>query len=70
MNPGFVVAFIVVPVTPDHIPNDCEIAASISENWALLCGGATVRIVGGAEGSAVLQRLLSGEARETFQRSG
>lgn len=67
--PGWFVALNVVPVTPDHAPNESAIACSISVSCAGVPDAAAVRTVTGAEGSEVLQRRLRGDASERFQRS-
>jgi hypothetical protein len=69
INPGWSVALNVVPLTPDHAPNESEIVCSISESCALVPSAATVTSVGGPSGSDVLHRRLSGDASERFHRS-
>src|SRR5277367_536495 len=54
ISPGKLVALNVVPVTPDHAPNESVITCSSSESCALDPSAATVTRVGGPSGNEVL----------------
>jgi hypothetical protein len=70
INPGWAAPLKVVPRTPVHASKESEMDCSISVSCAGVPCAATVRIVVLVSGKEVLQRRLSGEASERFQRFG
>ena len=68
-SPGNSVVLKVVPLTPDHAPNEAVIAWPISVICAGVFGAATVSIVGSSSaGCDVLHLRFSGADNDRFQR--